>query len=121
VDARHPVVRIARGRAVAAAHTVLLIDRAFADFGAERISRLVESLRQEGVATLLADRQLRPALQIADRAVLLVGGRIALAGQPLDLLADERVFAACVGDLTNADAFASGEKVTARTPAGRPV
>lgn len=107
------------GRAVAAARTVLLIDRACADFGAERIGRLVAWSRQERLALLLADRHLRPALQIADRAVLLVGGRIVLAGRPLDLLADERVFAACVGDLTTADAFAHGEKATARTSAGR--
>jgi branched-chain amino acid transport system ATP-binding protein len=117
-----PLRRLADlGRAVAAARTVLLVDRPLADFGAARITRLVEGLRQDGVGVLLADRHIRPALQIADRAVLLVGGRIVLEGRPLDLLADERVFAACVGDVTSADVFGTGGpgKATARTIAGR--
>lgn len=109
------------GRALAAATGVLVVDRALADFGAERIRRLAEDLRDAEIAVLLADRHIRPALQIADRGLLLVGGRVVLEGHPLELLEDERVFAACVGDVTSAELFAdAAETQTARSPAGRP-
>lgn len=107
------------GRALVAARSVLLIDQPFADFRAARVRALVDALRPLGLALLLAERRMRLALEVADRAMLLVGGRIVLAAPPRELADDERVLAACLGDIGNVGEFAGEEKETARTPAGR--
>ncbi|MBL8590381.1 MAG: ABC transporter ATP-binding protein [Methylobacteriaceae bacterium] len=52
---------------------------------------LVASIRAAGLSILLVEQNARGALKIADRAAVMEGGRIALAGRAADLAADRRV------------------------------
>ena len=52
---------------------------------------LVVAIRATGVAILIVEQNARAALKIADRAAVMEGGRIALAGRAADLAADRRV------------------------------
>jgi branched-chain amino acid transport system ATP-binding protein len=52
---------------------------------------LVVAIRAAGVAILIVEQNARAALKIADRAAVMEGGRIALAGRAADLAADRRV------------------------------
>jgi ABC-type branched-subunit amino acid transport system ATPase component len=78
---------------------VLLLDEPSLDLDADRVRRLVEALRADGIAVLLAERFSRPALDLADRALLMLGGRIVAEGEPAALRRDERLIPACTGEL----------------------
>lgn len=52
---------------------------------------LVVAIRAAGVSILIVEQNARAALKIADRAAVMEGGRIALAGRAADLAADRRV------------------------------
>jgi ABC-type branched-subunit amino acid transport system ATPase component len=56
---------------------------------AEAFAR-IRGLPALGAAVLLIEQRARPALAIADRGVILDGGRVALAGPAATLLADDR-------------------------------
>jgi branched-chain amino acid transport system ATP-binding protein len=61
------------------------------------IFRIVASLRDEGRTILLVEQNARQALALADRAVVLQTGRLAMAGTGAELLRDPRVAAAYLG------------------------
>lgn len=58
---------------------------------------LVETIRASGTAVLLVEQNARAALKVADYAYVMDGGRIAFAGTPAALAADERVREAYLG------------------------
>lgn len=87
------------GRALMAAPAILLLDEPSLDLAPGRVARLVEALREEGIAVLLAERFPAPALEVADRACLMLGGRIVAEGEPAALRADPRLIPACSGEL----------------------
>jgi branched-chain amino acid transport system ATP-binding protein len=86
-------------RALISSPTALLLDEPSLELGAGRVARLVEALREEGIAVLLAERFPRPALEVADRACLLLGGRIVAEAAPEVLREDPRLAPACMGEL----------------------
>jgi ABC-type branched-subunit amino acid transport system ATPase component len=86
-------------RALMAAPALLLLDEPSLVLDADRVGRLVEALRADGTAVLLAERFPRPALDLADHAILVLGGRIVAAGAPEELRRDERLAPACTGEL----------------------
>jgi branched-chain amino acid transport system ATP-binding protein len=79
---------LAIGRALMARPRLLLLDE---PGSAGLAPRVLARLRADGVAVLLAEQNARAALDVADRAYLLEGGRVALSGTARELEADPRV------------------------------
>jgi ABC-type branched-subunit amino acid transport system ATPase component len=52
--------------------------------------RLIRDLPQLGVSVIVVEQRARQSLAISDRGCILDGGRVALAGDAVSLLADER-------------------------------
>ena len=83
---------LAIGRALLTNPTILILDEAtegLAPVIRAEIWQTLARLKEEGQAILLVDSRLGPVLRLADRAVVLVKGRIAWAGATADLRADE--------------------------------
>jgi branched-chain amino acid transport system ATP-binding protein len=62
-----------------------------------RIFDLLAEIRARGVPILLVEQNARAALAVADRAYVLEGGRVALAGPARELAADPRILEAYLG------------------------
>jgi branched-chain amino acid transport system ATP-binding protein len=58
---------------------------------------LVARIRATGVSILIVEQNARAALKVADRAAVMEGGRIAIAGPAAELADDPRVVAAYLG------------------------
>ena len=65
----------------------------------QEVFRLISQLRSSGVTVLLVEQNARAALEIADRAYLLRSGRVVMAGRSRELLADERMVRAYLGEM----------------------
>jgi len=61
------------------------------------LMQLLGRIRDDGVSVLLVEQNVRQALQIADRAYLLVNGTIGFAGTPEALQADRRLLDTYLG------------------------
>jgi branched-chain amino acid transport system ATP-binding protein len=75
-------------RALAADPVVLLADElslGLAPLVVERLLTAVRAAADRGAAVLLVEQQVRNALQVADRAYVLSGGRVALEGSTAEL------------------------------------
>jgi len=59
---------------------------------------IVKQIAAEGVTVLLVEQNAKAALEIADRGYVLETGRITLQGSGKELLADDRVRAAYLGE-----------------------
>ena len=85
---------VAIGRALMTNPLLLILDEAtegLAPLVVAEIWRVIESIRADGIATLIVDRDYRKVLAQADRAVVLQKGRIVLEGAADALRADERL------------------------------
>jgi len=91
---------LALGRALLSQPRLLMLDEpslGLAPLIVREIFRVIRSLRERGVSLLLVEQNARVALQVADRAYVVEGGRVALSGTAAELAADERVAAAYLG------------------------
>ncbi len=86
------------GRALLGLPRLLLIDDLMPAIGVDRASDLLRSLARDGYTLLVADRYAEPVLGLADYGYVLAQGRLVAEGRPGELLADQRLFAACAGD-----------------------
>jgi branched-chain amino acid transport system ATP-binding protein len=87
--------------ALAARPRVLLVDEPSAGVGAEeldRLLRLLEGLRADGLAVLLVEHNLR-VVRGADHVVVLAAGRVVAEGHPGQVAADPEVRRAYLGGL----------------------
>lgn len=57
----------------------------------------IQQLREQGVAILLVEQNIRHALEIADRGYVLENGRIVLEGVSQDLLVNDHIRKAYLG------------------------
>jgi len=85
-------------RALASRPELLLVDDAALDLGVPRTLELLEALKRLGLTLLVADRYARPLLPLAGTASVLARGRTVLAGAASELIHDERVLMASVGE-----------------------
>jgi len=92
---------LAIARALMSAPRLLLLDEpsmGLAPIMVERIFELIISARDSGVSILLVEQNARLALKVSSRAYVLESGEITLSGNSADLLQDDRVLAAYLGE-----------------------
>jgi branched-chain amino acid transport system ATP-binding protein len=89
------------GRALMARPRLLLLDEPSLGLAPQLVRLIFETIREinaRGVTVMLVEQNARAALKIAHRGYVLETGRIALSGPAADLLADERVRRAYLGE-----------------------
>lgn len=92
---------LAIARALMSRPRLLLLDEpsmGLAPIMVERIFELITSARDNGVSILLVEQNARLALKVSHRAYVLESGRITLSGNSSDLIHDDRVRAAYLGE-----------------------
>ena len=91
---------LALGRALMGQPRLLLLDEpslGLAPLIVRDIFRVIEALRDRGIAILLVEQNARAALQVADYGYVLEMGRVALHGPADELAADPRVIETYLG------------------------
>ena len=91
---------LAVARALMAKPRLLILDEpslGLAPMLVEHIFEVIEQLKAEGLTILLVEQNVHHALDLADRAYIMEGGRITLEGSAADLRHDPRVESAYLG------------------------
>lgn len=91
---------LAIGRGLMARPRLLLLDEpslGLAPLLVQEIFQVMAELRQQGTTLLLVEQNARAALSMADRGYVLETGKITLAGTAAELVADESVQRAYLG------------------------
>ncbi len=92
---------LAIARALMSAPRLLLLDEpsmGLAPIMVDRIFELITSARDSGVSILLVEQNARLALKVSSRAYVLESGKVTLSGISSDLLQDDRVRRAYLGE-----------------------
>lgn len=92
---------LAIGRALMSRPKLLLLDEpslGLAPIVAGRIFKIIREINREGVTVLLVEQNARAAMKLSDRGYVLESGRVALEGTSNDLLSDEQVRRAYLGE-----------------------
>jgi branched-chain amino acid transport system ATP-binding protein len=92
---------LAVGRALMAQPKLLMLDEpslGLAPLVVREIFQIITRLRDQGVSILLVEQNARAALEVADHGYVLETGEIVLTGTGHELLADDRVRAAYLGE-----------------------
>ena len=92
---------LAIGRALMGKPRLLLLDEpsmGLAPLIVDQIFDIVRGINAEGVSVLLVEQNARQALTLADRGYVLETGELVLSGSGPELLADDRIRAAYLGE-----------------------
>ena len=92
---------LAIGRALMGKPRLLLLDEpsmGLAPLIVEQIFQIVRGINEEGMSVLLVEQNARQALTLADRGYVLETGELVLAGSGRELLSDDRIRAAYLGE-----------------------
>jgi branched-chain amino acid transport system ATP-binding protein len=92
---------LAIGRALMAKPKLLMMDEpslGLAPLVARQMFEVIEEIRTEGITILLIEQNANAALKIADEAFLLETGKIVLKGSGAELLDNQRVKQAYLGE-----------------------
>jgi branched-chain amino acid transport system ATP-binding protein len=92
---------LAIGRALMSAPRLLLLDEpslGLAPIIVSKIFKIIKDINQRGVTVLLVEQNAKVALNLADRAYVLETGRITLEGPAKELLENEKVRKAYLGE-----------------------
>ena len=80
------------GRALMTNPSLIILDEAtegLAPLVRKEIWRVIRTIKQTGIASLIVDKDAKALLRIADRAVVLAKGRVVFGGEARVLIADE--------------------------------
>lgn len=92
---------LAMGRALMSKPRIIVMDEpsmGLSPIFVSEIFDIIESIRKDGMTVLLVEQNAKKALAIADRAYVLETGRITLSGKASDLINDEQVKKAYLGE-----------------------
>ncbi len=92
---------LAIGRALMANPGILLLDEpslGLAPIMVSKIFRTIQEINREGVTVLLVEQNARAALKLSHRGYVIENGRISLSGSGADLLHNEKVRHAYLGE-----------------------
>lgn len=92
---------LAIGRALMSNPDILLLDEpslGLAPIMVSKIFRTIQEISSEGITILLVEQNARAALQLSHRGYVLENGSITLAGKSSDLLVNEKVQHAYLGE-----------------------
>ncbi len=112
---------LAIGRALMSDPKLLLLDEPSLGLAPQmvgRIARIVREIHAQGTAVVLVEQNATMALQVADHAVVLEVGRIALTGSAADLAASDDVQRLYLGGHAESQAQADDEVEQARAHRG---
>jgi len=91
---------VAMGRGLMSRPTLCIIDEpssGLAPLVVDGIFRIIQGLRDQGIAIFLIEQNVQQTLEIADRAYVLENGRVILAGESKKLLQEELIRKAYLG------------------------
>ena len=92
---------LAMGRALMSKPRIVVMDEPSMGLSPILVSEIfdiIENIREQGTTVLLVEQNAKKALSIADRAYVLETGRIVLSGKASDLINDESVKKAYLGE-----------------------
>jgi branched-chain amino acid transport system ATP-binding protein len=99
--------RLEIARALMVGYRLLLLDESFSGLRLEEINQLeglIRSIRADGITVLLIEHNMRVAMGLCDRLVVLDHGRKIAEGQPEEIQQNESVIEAYLGRKRSADA-----------------
>jgi branched-chain amino acid transport system ATP-binding protein len=88
------------GRALMTNPDLILIDEAtegLAPLVAQDIWRTLETIKAEGIAAIVVDRDVKNLSRIADRTILLSKGKVVFSGTPVELAAQPELLERYLG------------------------
>lgn len=91
---------LAVGRALMGQPSIILMDEpsmGLSPLLVEEVFSIIEEIHKAGITVMLNEQNARMALAIADRAYVLETGKITISGKARDLLQDERIRRAYLG------------------------
>ena len=92
---------LAMGRALMSKPKIVLMDEpsmGLSPMFVSEVFKIIEEIRASGTTVLLVEQNAKKALEIADRAYVLETGRIVLSGDAKDLMNDDSVKKAYLGE-----------------------
>ena len=92
---------LAMGRALMSHPKIILMDEpsmGLSPLFVGEVFKIIEEIKASGTTVLLVEQNAKKALEIADRAYVLETGRISLSGSAKDLMNDDSVKKAYLGE-----------------------